>query len=78
MTLVCKDIGQYFQIILIGALSIVNTIERTYVYSIGINKHVISMTITKEGKIQFLIHFLLMLHCRFAKVTYNLLCESIR
>ena len=45
---------------------IVNTIRRTYVSNLEINKHVFPISITESREVRFSIQFLQMFHCRFA------------
>ena len=62
-------------------LTTLNTIGRTYVFSWGINKHALMITITKWGEIRYSMRFLLMfanVHHRFANATYVLLGKSNR
>ena len=50
--------------------------RRTHVFSEGIKKHVLPITIIKSGEVRFSIRFLLMIHCEFANAIQVLLCES--
>ena len=54
--------------------SIVNTIGRTYVFSWGVNKHGLPITITKS--VWSSIQFLRMLYRRFAKAMQVPMCKS--
>ena len=56
---------------------IVNTTGRTYVvFSWGINKHALPITVTKSREVWFSIRFMLMLHRRFANAPQVSLCKS--
>ena len=48
-----KEIGLHLQILLSIPHSIVNTLERTYVFNLGINRRALLITITKSGEVQF-------------------------
>jgi hypothetical protein len=50
-----------------------NTIAKTYVSSLGINKHTFSITITKEEEVQFPIWFMQMFHRKFVDARQVLL-----
>ena len=71
-----KEIGLLAQILSTNPHSILSTTRWTYVFSLEINKHALLIMITKSGKVQFSILFLLILYHRFANKAQILLCTS--
>lgn len=65
-----------FSNLLTTPYSIVDTIEKAYVFSQITNKPALSLTLTKSAKIEFPIRFRLMLHRSLANATQVSLCES--
>ena len=57
-------------------LLITNTIGKTYICSLKINKHALPIIITKSREVRFSILFWHMFQRKFVDATHVLLCES--
>jgi len=73
-----KEIGLHFQILMNVLHLIGNTIGRSYVSSLEINKHAYLITINKSLEVRFSIQFLHVFHHRFANTTQTLFYKSNR